>query len=330
MKKILSLFLISCCLFTIGCSKKIENSQTTKESSTNSVTSSSTNNLNKKNTTSSKLILTNNNITKSKIVHVGDVLIFIDNEENNRVTVLYPDSDKPATTYDYFAESLAVLDMNIYFPNLSDNKSLYRFDYVKKEFHKVINGSFNNLTASNKKLFYIDSNQGNALKSFDSNTNTATLLTEDKCGNYILNGDYILYQNLTDNCNLYSVKIDGTEKTKLTTSPVDSFACYNNLIYYINLNDNKLYVLDINSKATTKFNNIIGHNLKIYNDLLYFVHNNTNYLNYVSLSNLDINTTPNISIKSNINDYWLTDIAVFIEKSININKLYDIKSNQTE
>ncbi|ETJ28967.1 hypothetical protein Q604_UNBC16489G0001, partial [human gut metagenome] len=38
----------------------------------------------------------------------------------------------------------------------------------------------------------------------------------DSVGQYIVNGDYIIYQNLSDNSKLYSIKSDYSDKHKLT------------------------------------------------------------------------------------------------------------------
>lgn len=189
-----------------------------------------------------------------------------------------------------------------------------------------MDGSFRNIISNAENIFYIN-NINSSLCSINPNTKEHNMITNDKCGNFVLNGNNILYQNLSDNSSLYSINIDGTNRNKLTSAPVDSFSAYNNYIYYISSIDNKLYKLDLSLKTTTKMGNIKGSNLKIFNQKLYYIDFNTNTLNSINLNNFDKDPSYQTISKDMINDYFINSEGIFIYKPSNINKTHFISFN---
>lgn len=334
MKNILLAFVIASCLLTTSCSKSEE-----KENKTNTQTESYTPKVenisyaSSQSQTSSKLTLSDDNIYYSKFLTLGKLLFYSDNDNNNKLSIVedyslynYLDSNSSTSVLDYSIESISSIDSNIYFSNVSDGNSLYRFDYVKNQVDKIMDGSFRNIISNAENIFYIN-NINSSLCSINPNTKEHNMITNDKCGNFVLNGNNILYQNLSDNSSLYSINIDGTNRNKLTSAPVDSFSAYNNYIYYISSIDNKLYKLDLSLKTTTKMGNIKGSNLKIFNQKLYYIDFNTNKLNSISLNNFDKDPSYQTISKDMINDYFINSEGIFIYKPSNINKTHFISFN---
>lgn len=334
MKNILLAFVIASCLLTTSCSKSEE-----KENKTNTQTESYTPKVenisyaSSQSQTSSKLTLSDDNIYYSKFLTLGKLLFYSDNDNNNKLSIVedyslynYLDSNSSTSVLDYSIESISSIDSNIYFSNVSDGNSLYRFDYVKNQVDKIMDGSFRNIISNAENIFYIN-NINSSLCSINPNTKEHNMITNDKCGNFVLNGNNILYQNLSDNSSLYSINIDGTNRNKLTSAPVDSFSAYNNCIYYISSIDNKLYKLDLSLKTTTKMGNIKGSNLKIFNQKLYYIDFNTNKLNSISLNNFDKDPSYQTISKDMINDYFINSEGIFIYKPSNINKTHFISFN---
>lgn len=334
MKNILLAFVIASCLLTTSCSKSEE-----KENKTNTQTESYTPKVenisyaSSQSQTSSKLTLSDDNIYYSKFSTLGKLLFYSDNDNNNKLSIVedyslynYLDSNSSTSVLDYSIESISSIDSNIYFSNVSDGNSLYRFDYVKNQVDKIMDGSFRNIISNAENIFYIN-NINSSLCSINPNTKEHNMITNDKCGNFVLNGNNILYQNLSDNSSLYSINIDGTNRNKLTSAPVDSFSAYNNYIYYISSIDNKLYKLDLSLKTTTKMGNIKGSNLKIFNQKLYYIDFNTNTLNSINLNNFDKDPSYQTISKDMINDYFINSEGIFIYKPSNINKTHFISFN---
>ena len=59
---------------------------------------------------------------------------------------------------------------------------------------------------------------GNTLGCYSTKNNTSIQLSSDKCGSFIVNGEYILYKNLDDNSSLYIIKKDGSGRRKDPTT----------------------------------------------------------------------------------------------------------------
>ncbi|WP_341274113.1 DUF5050 domain-containing protein, partial [Clostridium beijerinckii] len=51
---------------------------------------------------------------------------------------------------------------------------------------------------------------------YNTSTSEHSLVCPDSVGSFIINGDFIVYQNLSDNSKLYSIKTDGSNRQKLT------------------------------------------------------------------------------------------------------------------
>ena len=155
---------------------------------------------------------------------------------------------------------------------------------------------------------------------------TSQLITTDTVGKYLLNGDFILYQNISDNSTLYSIKKDGTQRKKLTDYSVDSFAPFENQLLIINSSDNNnLYVLDPSTDESKRLALMNGENLKVYNNKLYFINLNKSNALYTLTVNLQKSEVSASSILAEgINDYYPTDAGIFVEKRINVNNTYII------
>lgn len=79
-------------------------------------------------------------------------------------------------------------------------------------------------------------------------------LTSQKSQVINITDKYIFYINLDDNCKLYRMNLDGSNKKRITSQ--DStlyFVVYDNYIYYTNSNDSdKIYRIDINGSGRKK------------------------------------------------------------------------------
>ena len=207
--------------------------------------------------------------------------------------------------------------------NTSDNNSLYKLDYERKSINLVSSNYFSEISSSENDIIYINKAMGNTLGCYSTKNNTSIQLSSDKCGSFIVNGEYILYKNLDDNSSLYIIKKDGSGRRKLTTTGVDSFATFKNHILYINAEDNYLYSLDLTSETSKRIDLLNGTNLKHYDQTFYFIsieHSNHLYSFSIDDELNIIEKTP--IINDAINNYYLTESGIFSKQGININKNY--------
>ena len=338
MKKLILITLIYSILL-IGCSKAGDTNssdststtssteESTSYSSTKVTLPSSTTNYNKG---TQNLNFIASDLSYSKFISMGQLLFFSDSNNNNKLSVTssslsanYIQDENIHDIYDYSVESMTSIDNIIYFTNTSDNNSLYKLDYERKSINLVSSNYFSEISSSENDIIYINKAMGDTLGCYNTKNNTSIQLSSDKCGSFIVNGEYILYQNLNDNLSLYVIKKDGSGRQKLTSTGVDSFATYKNFIIYINAEDNYLYSLNLSSKKSQRIDLLKGTNLKHHNESFYFIsleHSNHLYSFSIDDKLNVIGKTPRIN--DAISDYYLTESGMFSEQGININKSY--------
>ncbi|MDD6794531.1 MAG: DUF5050 domain-containing protein [Clostridiaceae bacterium] len=307
----------------------------------------------KESTSEEKITTTSSTATKSTIPFVlndktiiscpfiinGTSLIYPNWEDNNKISIIdepYPTSvlktidvkDK----FDYSTDTIALINNILYYADGSKSNNLYSINLNDKKVTKLKEHNIHNITPVNNTLYYLDissehSNQ-NRLFSYDTKDNKEKLITKDSVGLFLINGDFILYQNLSDNSSLYSIRTDGTQRQKITDYSVNSFTVYENEILAINTSDNNnLYRINPSDLTSDRIGIINGENLKSFNDKIYYINldkSNSLYELKVDLSNKKISGSQVNS--SSINDYYPTDAGIFIKKSPDVLTPYIIKT----
>lgn len=338
MKKLILIPLIYCVLL-IGCSKASDQTTTDSTSKTSSNAESSSYSSTKVtlpsktinyNESTQNLNFISSDLSYSKFISIGQLLFFSDSNNNNKLSVTssslsknYIEDENIKDIYDYSVESMTSIGNIIYFTNTSENNNLYKLDYEKKSITLVSSNSFSKIASSANDIIYINKAMGDTLECYNTKNNTSIQLSSDKCGSFIVNGEYILYQNLNDNSSLYVIKKDGSGRQKLISTGVDSFATYKNFIIYINAEDNYLYSLNLSSKESQRIDLLKGTNLKHHNESFYFIsleHSNHLYSFSIDDELNIIGKTPRIN--DAISDYYLTESGIFSKQGININKSY--------
>ncbi|MCY6371165.1 DUF5050 domain-containing protein [Clostridium ganghwense] len=117
-------------------------------------------------------------------------------------------------------------------------------------------GNLNNFGFAAKKgdwIYYLHEEDGKRYlykKKIDGSSKIK--LTDDTPFYINVVGDYIYYNNTSDNNNIYRIKTDGTGREKISEDEVQEIYVEGNNIYYINLEDWKLYRLSIDKKEKVK------------------------------------------------------------------------------
>jgi hypothetical protein len=330
MKNILFSLLLIITLIITGCSSETSNTKAAPKTHSTSPTSDS-------NTVYTPLSLGDTTIYSSPFIKNGTSLIFSNWEDNNRISVI----NEPYSTtllqtkdvvdyYNYSTDTFVLINNIIYFANGGDGNHLTSMNLSDKIANKINDHNVHDIILSGDTLFYLsildDHKNQNRLYSYNTTTNASNLVITDTVGKYLLNGDFILYQNISDNSTLYSIKKDGTQRTKLTDYSVDSFAPFENQLLIINSSDNNnLYVYDPATDASKRLAIMNGENLKVYNNKLYFINlykSNYLYTLTVNLLKSEVSATP--LLNEGINNYYPTESGIFLEKRINVNNTYII------
>ena len=207
MKKLILIPLIYCVLL-IGCSKASDPTTTDSTSKTSSNAESSSYSSTKV-TLPSKTINYNestqnlnfiaSDLSYSKFISIGQLLFFSDSNNNNKLSVTssslsknYIEDENIQDIYDYSVESMTSIDNIIYFTNTSENNNLYKLDYEKKSITLVSSDSFSKIASSANDIIYINKAMGDTLGCYNTKNNTSIQLSSDKCGSFIVNGEYTL------------------------------------------------------------------------------------------------------------------------------------------
>ncbi|WP_291649588.1 DUF5050 domain-containing protein [Clostridium sp.] len=327
-KKTFFLLIISTFLFA-GCTSKDSNTDSINK--TTSLSTSYKESIND----NTKIILSGKTSTYNKYISLGNLLFFPNPANNNKLSVLdfsktinKITNDLVIDIFDYSVDSIATDNNFIYFSSLSNSKGLYKLDYQKKTVTKIDDSYPKGLTYQNDKLYYTDLNTQN-IYSFDVKSNSKTLLTNTRVGEFIINNNSIYYKNLDDYSKLYCLKIDNKSNFKLTDTPVDSFITYSNNLLFINTSDsNSLYSLDSSNKEIKKLLNINAAKLKQFDDKIYFINNNDPNSIYELKPSDQNNNFDYYKVFSDFtNEYFPTDKGIFIETSSNTNEIEILNVN---
>ncbi|NLZ34129.1 MAG: DUF5050 domain-containing protein [Clostridiales bacterium] len=327
-KKVLSILLISS-LFLTGCTKGTEEDNSdiptpNNQDAKNKISS----NIKSKEITYKNIIISGETLTLNKFLYLGNLLFFANPKDGDKLTLAeipntntYIKEDYIKNSYDYSINYLTSINNIIYFSSTSqNNRGLYTFNYEKDAITKLNDDITINLISNENYLYYINSSD-KLIYSYNTKSKEKKLLSNNKAGKFIFNNNFIFYQNLNDNSKLYALKSDGTANIKLTDVSVDSFITYNNgLLFFDSSNDNILCFLDLTQNKITKHSYIKGENLKQYNDNIYYINKESpNSLNSLNISDNEDKFEANLILSDYVNDYFITNGKIFIDKASNLN-----------
>lgn len=337
MKKVLLIVLAAIATLSfVGCSQK-EQASSTPSGSQPIVASSSPSEK-----AYTPLVLNDDNIEPSSFVMNDKSLLFTNWEDNNKISILnepFPKGDittkNVADFFNYSATSIALSNNFIYFGDQASSSNLASINLADKSYTKLNSKHAYDVTAvNNEAIVYLDLSESNSsyrkLYKYDINSKKDLCLAPDNVGKYIINNNFILYQNLSDNSKLYKVSLDGKEKEKLTDFSVDSFAAYDSQLLAVNTSDNNnLYIIDPTTLDSKKYTTLSMTDLKVFKNSIYLLDSSN------KLCKLEIQINPETPIDKNkvklttlssdfINEYYPTDSGIFVQKAINVNNPYFI------
>ncbi|MGL5152000.1 MAG: DUF5050 domain-containing protein [Clostridium sp.] len=325
MKKLLIFNLLLTTLFISGCS----DTETPSKNQSNLISIDSTN---EDTSIYTPFILTGNSITPSPFSILNESLIFPNWEENNKISFIkIPTSNSILKSSDItkqldnYTSSLVLLNDNIYFGDSSKNNSLSLITPSSKEVIQLNSNSVHMLSALDESLYYINI-QDQKLYSYNTSTKNGGAISLDRVGKYIINNNFIIYQNLSDNNKLYKIKLDGSSREVLSSFAVDSFAVYKNQLIVSNSEDNN-YIYHINPMTLDSKRLLLtsSHDIKSINDRVFFINNlKGNTLCELSLD-LEKNSASFKIFNNNFTtEYYPSSKGIFIREGSNTNSIHYI------
>ncbi len=343
-KIILLLFLVSCISF-FGCSAQQSSSQSNQSQSGNTTKQITVNNSTTAGGSSDSSLdkeafkkgytpfsLKDSSIYTSLFQINDKTLVFPNWDDNNNLSVVkepYPknviNTSNVSDFYNYPINSLVVMNNIAYFSDADNNSKLSTIDLSNRAYTpNLVSEKASNMIGVNNVVYFIDPDNGDKLHAFDTVNNTDTIISSDNVGNYLVDEDTILYENKSDKSTLYSIKVDGTQKQKLSNFSVNSFAPYSGKILAFNSSDNNnLYSIDLNDLSTKRLGVMNGEDMKIFNGTIYFINVTNN--RHLSKMTVDL-TTPKVSFTDfsdyEVNEYYPTSKGIFARKGVNVDNSY--------
>lgn len=146
----------------------------------------------------------------------------------------------------------------IYFSNTNDNNSLYSMSLDCTDFKKLSKSIVSEINCAGKYIYYVsknkkykDKNNSNSFASALSsggiglyrctlNGNHPTALYNNTVGKAALSGNYLYYQHYSKEkgVEVYKVKIDETEGTRIFASDINPVGIHNGNMYFAETQDN--------------------------------------------------------------------------------------------
>lgn len=334
MKKIISLIVGIAALTTlISCSNDNSASSTESKKSNSISTSASADNI------YTPFIVNDNSIYPSSFIINENSLIFTNWQDNNKISILnepFPKSIVSSTNvadfFEHSATSLTNINNTLYFGDTSSSSNLASLNLVDKTYTKLNNRHVHDITAlNNEKIIYLDIPETDSNKRklyvYDIENKKDFMITSDNVGRYVINNNFILYQNLSDGSKLYKISADGTGKEKITDYSIDSVAIFGSQIFVSNSDDNNnLYKLDPSSLESKRFALLNIKDLKVFNNQVYGINNSNNLCRLnISIESNEIKTE--LLTSDSINEYYPTEKGIFVQKGLNVNNAYLININ---
>lgn len=327
LKKLISTLLLST-LLLVGCSTPSNETPKENTEASNNITVSD-------NTESDKnIILSGETQYNNKYLYIENLLFFPDPLNNNNLSLAKISSDDTlvsnSSIIDFYPYTLVSIDKKddntIYFSSNSQDGGLFQLDYVNSKITKLNESIPLEMFYIEDKIVYINS-KDNFIYYYDLKKNENVLLSNNKSNSLLYNNNYIFYKNLDDDSKIYSVKLDGKSKYKITDASVDSLAISNNNLFYFDAdNDNILCSIDISTQKVSKYLNIKGHNLKEYDGTLYYISTeNPNALYTVSQNTDDESFKGDLIYSDFVNDYFPSSNGIYIEKASNLEEIVILK-----
>ncbi|MFS1512271.1 DUF5050 domain-containing protein [Chengkuizengella sp. SCS-71B] len=230
-------------------------------------------------------------------------LFYLDNNDFNKLYQMDLNGENIKKIVDSTVTEYEVFQNKIYYRNALDENKLYEKELLGENNVRVIDQRLLQYEIYNDQLYFIEDSEQQRLFQYGLETKQLTKLTDEQIYQfYILDerifyssqegsnivdldgtnllkltsdlenpkilGDWIYYVGYDEHENLYRIKLDGSEQTKLTTVNTNNYMILNDWIYYIE--DWKLHKIKLDGSEKVKISDQnVNLLLSIENDWIY-------------------------------------------------------------
>ncbi|MEN8905379.1 MAG: DUF5050 domain-containing protein [Clostridiales bacterium] len=186
------------------------------------------------------------------------------------------------------SKNLNVYENNIYYTHERKIQKIDLNGNNKTTLDSEENSLFSIIDIVDKIIYYQLNNDLSTIYTMNIDGSNKTSFSIDKCYEIKILDNWIYYINANDFQKLYKIKINGESKTKITNVSTDILILVDNFIYYQDTkNDHELYKIDINSLKTAKITDDWCDNIVITENYIYYTNINNNQRYIVNLNTLE-------------------------------------------
>jgi hypothetical protein len=149
-------------------------------------------------------------------------------------------------------------------------------------------------------------------------------------GMSIIDGDWIYFANVADQNQLYRIKTDGTQESKVSEDIAFNLNLHDGWFYYVNGSDsNRVYKMKSDGSGRQLLNEAGARNLIAYNDWLYFIDvtDPSDTVNYMRIFKIMIDGSEKTMINSIPVQYFNLDESWIFFMTQDEGHLYKVRSN---
>lgn len=231
----------------------------------------------------------------------------------------------------------------IFFSNPDDNGRLYSMDMSGNNLKKLSDDTAMYINADSNYVYYVRNNDSHNLTEFSfftyarnslcriqRNGKNAVVLDDDPCIYASLVGNYIYYLHYDDKTatTLYKIKIDGTERKKLTDKYQFTCNTQGQYFYYNSTYDGKLYRFDTATDTPSLFYDCNCYKPIVIDDsnAYYMDVDNDNAIVHVNISS----PNPTTLTEGNIEHYNVYGSYIFYQRGGDTPALCMIKNDGSD
>ena len=253
-------------------------------------------------------------IRSSTVIQSGNTLYYCNWSDENKIYKINVDGTGKQKIGDDSVEELILSDTTLYYTNKSDLYKIYSINTDGTKRKKIFNEKSYNLILLDKYLYYIDSiNNLSILNLEEGVKNSLNVVTRtfDSDGINIYYEDYLMKNSLR------SVRIDGTNKTKITADTPMNILVDSEIIYYSNGGENnKLYKVSNNGEGRVKLNDFKSTNLVLDSGYIFYI--NGSDFNKIYKINIDGTNNIKVSDESFVKHFAIAGNFIYYSKETDV------------
>ncbi|MEG0641323.1 MAG: DUF5050 domain-containing protein [Clostridium sp.] len=174
-------------------------------------------------------------------------------------------------------ENVIVCEDYIFYINVLDNYSIYRYNIKNNEIQKISSDICDKINISNDNIYYIKCSDNldwygsGSICEIDKSGQESRILLDTNANCIIYDNGYIFFTSEEFSYKLCRMNILTREIQEISKDSVGSFNIVDSVVYYSNLSDEgKLYKLRLDDMIATKISDDMPEDINIVGEYIYF------------------------------------------------------------